>query len=189
MRVSKSKKSINTDFENCISRRKELLHSKKTEEIIEISKITYQDYEYRHKHFWSIIYKSILYMATILTIPYILISDNKPSGLDNYLFLFPIINIAVCIASTIIINSERVRMRANREKLNLLLSSLSEGYRDINIDYFQENGFIKKINRIPISNIVFIIYLLFFIASIIQLFFIFTGKWQYQMAISNFKYC
>jgi hypothetical protein len=75
------------------------LSSEKKHEHLEVLNYFYQDRDLRHHHFWDLLYKSILSIITLMSIPYFL---EKNNDLTELLFLFPLTSMLLCIVSYII---------------------------------------------------------------------------------------
>lgn len=141
----------------------------KRTELLEILKLYYQDYEYRHKTFWEIVFKSILAILSLIGLPYFLAKENF---LTHLLFLFPTACCILCLISALLIESEAIRMYAVRTKYRNLLELLSNEYKEIPLKQLSKFSPL----RIKITNQILILYFALTAVSVIQLILILTGK-------------
>jgi len=105
-------------------------------ESLEIIKLFHEDFIYRHTNYWHLVYKSMLSILGLMSLPYFL-----HDRLDNiFLIIFPILSFIVSIFSIILLESEAVRMNSSREKRNDLLQNVSPLYQEKTVDtLFKKN--------------------------------------------------
>jgi len=144
---------------------------KKRSEKLDMAKHFYREWEYRHKLYWGLLFKSVSAIITISAVPYILALANN---LVTVLWLFPVLGMLLCIGSLLLLNSEHVRLRATQERIDNLLESVSNEYKTC---VFEQRLF-RKIISFKIGNIVLLIYVFMFILLILQLILILSGNFD-----------
>ena len=140
-------------------------------EKIEIIKLYYQDYEYRNKTFWEILFKSIFVIVALIGLPYFLVQKNF---LTEILIIFPITSIIICIFSMILLMSEAVRMQAVKKTLTRILESLSSEYSEIRIKEFSS----IPLWRIKVTYQILVLYFLLIGLSVFALILISIGRFN-----------
>ncbi len=141
----------------------------KRAEIVEIAKLHYQDYEYRHRNFWEIVFKSVLAIISMIGLPFFLI---KETFMINILYIFPILSCILCLFTMFLLKSEAIRMQAVRNKYKILLETLSPDYKEIPIGELSKFSLLK----IKITAQIQFLYYSLIIVSIFQMVLIFTGR-------------
>jgi len=87
-------------------------------DLISLLDIYQQDFLYRHTIYWNLFYKSMFAILGLLSIPYFLYQVEFINF--KLLAIFPILSFIINIFSIILLESESVRMKASRERLNSL---------------------------------------------------------------------
>ena len=141
-------------------------------EMVEIIRLYYQDYEYRHKTFWEIVFKSLFAILGLIGLPFVLFKENF---MTQFLYVFPIASCVLCVFSVLLLQSEAVRMQAIKKRYRILLKELSTD----SIDYTEPS--IRELTafsplRIKITNQMQFLYFLLFIISLLEIAFILMGK-------------
>jgi len=138
-------------------------------EKLSMVKYFYKEWEYRHKEFWGLLYKSFSAIGTVLTLPYFLALSNN---LLEMLWIFPILGIILCVSSFILLNFEGVRITALRKRINDILYSVSAEYKERPL----EKGLFRKLYYIRVVNLVLVAYIGLMILFVLQLIFILNGN-------------
>jgi len=102
--------------------------SGKPEEILDLVKLFSQEFEYRYRNLWGIIFKSIFAIVTVMAVPYALLTA-KHDLLEKFPVVFPIISAGLCFFAKSVYNAEHHRMQKIGIVLNALLESLSKDYQ------------------------------------------------------------
>jgi len=138
-------------------------------EIIELIKLFHNDYIYRHTNYWSVVYKSMISILGLLSLPYFIY--NKV----NYqiLTLFPFVSFILCFFSLILLESEAARMDLSKTKMNDLLNTLSNNYPE---NQLNETTFVSRILKIKITKKILLLYLFLIIISVVEFVLILTDK-------------
>ena len=90
-------------------------------EILEIAKLVYSEYQYRHETIWKLTNMSVLAIVTLMVVPYVLVKEGVFIGLR---YAFPLVSIMLCVISFLLVNAEYARLRATRKRYNNLLGLL-----------------------------------------------------------------
>ena len=100
-------------------------------DIIDIIKMYHDDFIYRHTNYWGLVYKSMISILGLMSLPYFLYNTIATTFL---IALFPMLSIIVASFSIILMESEAVRMKMSRKQMNNLLQNMSQQYAEIPID-------------------------------------------------------
>lgn len=146
---------------------------------LEVAKIYHDDFVYRHTNIWNIVYKSIFATIGLLSLPYFAYDKI------NYFIIciFPVLSIIICIFSIILFDSEDIRNRLIKIKLDELLvnniSISSVNYLEERmINYFKSKRknekltFWDKLIIKPIINKIRILYFILLFISIVEIYLI-----------------
>jgi hypothetical protein len=96
---------------------------------VELAKLAWQDYQYKHGVFWKTFYSGVTAYAAVLVAP-LLNSGN--AGFNRYVLLFPVLALGTCWLTFWIMRAEHLRAaRAERVFRNLLSRNLVA----IKVDY------------------------------------------------------
>jgi len=142
--------------------------------IIELVNFYHNDYVYRHKNYWNLVYKSIISILGLLIIPYLL--DYK---VHYQLFIiFPILSIFISFFTIILLESESIRMSlSGKNILDLIKKYLnyeqSIFYRDV--IKRNKNGNISRYKTFLLSNIttkILILYIILILLAVFEIYLI-----------------
>ncbi len=97
--------------------------------MVELIKLSYQDYEYRHRTYWELTYKSIVAIVFLMAIPYFLSTSGIKWSFP--LIVFPLISAIFTIISISILQSEALRLKATNAKYNALREMLSPDLKSL----------------------------------------------------------
>lgn len=90
--------------------------------------MAWNDYQYKHHNFWTILYRSVIGYAVVLAVP--LLYDGTEL-VDRYLVVFPLIAISICLVSTWTLLAEyRLVRQAFEVYIRIFRAELETVYRD-----------------------------------------------------------
>jgi hypothetical protein len=145
--------------------------------ITDIIKLYQDNYFYRHANYWGVIYKSMISILGLLSLPYFLYKN-----MDNILLiLFPSVSIIISIFSILILESEAKRMNLSRDKMNELLGKLSLYYKEKNIDNVLKRNKKNKLTlwskliKSKITTKMLFLYILLFFLSVFEIYIIYNN--------------
>ena len=141
---------------------------KRTEKI-DMVKHFYTEWEYRHRAYWELLYKTIFAIITVMSLPYFL---AQSSSLLSLLWLFPTVGGLLCIFSFLLLSGESARITALPKRMNNVLFSIDENYKE----YPFEKGILNKIRYFKITNLLLLSYLGLLLLFVAQLVFILSGN-------------
>ena len=143
----------------------------KISEKIDIIKLYHEDFVYRHTNYWGLVYKSMIAILGLLSLPYILYSTIYDAII---LSLFPVLSLIISIFSIILLESEAVRMESSRNQINQLLNSLSDDFKEVPVDNLLKNNIslYRKLVKGKITKKVLFLYVLLIIISFVELYLI-----------------
>ena len=121
---------------------------------IEMAKLYWEEYKYRHEHYWKSFFKFSYAIIFLLVIPYL--HPDKIIQLAHYIKLFPTAAALLSIAAAWVLAAEYERIAVTSEKL---IEIKSEKYKPIE---FELTGF-KKVLGVRIGIVVTIIFLFGFL--------------------------
>ena len=121
---------------------------------IEMAKLYWEEFKYRHEHYWKYYFKFSYAIIFLLVIPYL--DPDRIIQMGSYVYLLPVAAALLTIAAAWLLAAEYERMSLVNEKLQGIKS---EKYKLIEI----ERTCIKKVLGIKIGYVVTIIFLVVFL--------------------------
>ena len=141
---------------------------------VEMLKLYFEEFKYRHSHYWGMVFKFAFAILFLLGIPYIYPEEIE----DINKIIFPVAAIIFCLSATWLLAAEYERLRATTEKYNQLKP---KAYKPV---VFGAYG-LKRMLAWKVGNIVTLLFLLsFLILAILELIFI-TSKSDMAASLGN----
>jgi len=136
-----------------------------TELKTEMIKLRWDEFKYRHTHYWGLFFRFSFAVLFLLAIPYIYPDEIKQ--LSAYIMLFPLAGILVCLIAAWLLAAEYERLRQVSRKLDDLTP------KEFLPDRFELSG-IRKILKINVGIFVNLVFLVgFMLLSVLELFVIY----------------
>lgn len=125
---------------------------------LEMIRLYYDEFKYRHEHFWNLFFKFAYAILFFITLPFFtkvegLKAESFNVVLDGYSYIFPVIACVLSLLATFILLSEYERLSLTIEKCNQLKD---ECYKPIKMS---DKG-IKTIFKIKIGIMLPVIFLI-----------------------------
>jgi hypothetical protein len=146
------------------------------EEILEIVKMLSEKWQYYHQHYWGMVIKTIIAAVALLTVPYVLITENGSLVPEILLIAFPLIGGVAAVFAIMALKSEEAQIHNIDLKIKSLLESLSENYADFSMNIFSKQSFVSMLNNRQAMNLVLFPLGALGVAAIIEIILILTGN-------------
>ena len=145
------------------------------DEVWNVVLLSYQDYEYRHKTYWNLVFRAVFAIATLMTIPYLF---DVSAYYASYLPVFPIASVVLSAFSVLVLKAEGVRMAAIRKRMNVLLEGLSTAYKEIDISFFEGGRLLRWTNRFSIANLILCMFFVLFVGGVCESILVLSGNFS-----------